>query len=269
MAKILILLIMTMVRSLANAQTAIAHGEAEYLYGPETSQQYACKLAEEKAKLNALAAIFGQALSSEEQQFCNFTSGNKSDSKCEFNRVTWTLIEGDIKNIKNKNIKEELRNGAKACMVSLDAEIVIPSKKPDPNFEVKLRTKQNVYRVGDVFALEIESTEPAHIAVFNWLPNENNQVYRIINPGIESRSDSGYLGKQVNGKIGVNYTLMASWSDAYTDSKRLYDEWFIVIASKNPYKWLSAYSIDEFKDKLREIPIDDRRVVKRGYQLSK
>jgi len=62
---------------------------------------------------------------------------------------------------------------------------------------------------------------------------------------------------------------MASWSDAYKDSKRLYDEWFIVIASKTPYKWLSAYSLDEFKEKLREIPIDGRRVVKRGYQLSK
>jgi len=247
----------------------VAHGNAEYLYGPETSQSMACKLAEDKAKIVAIASIFGEAISNEEQQFCNATSGNQSANSCEFNRVTWTLIEGDIKAVKNLKRTVEVRGDATACIVSLDADIVVPSKKPDPNFDVKVKTKQNIYRVGDDFSLEIESTEPAYVYIFNWLPNENNKVYRIAKPGTEREPDSGVLGKTPNGKIGVSYTLVASWSDAYKDAKRFYDEWLIVIASKKPYKWLGSYDLDDFKAKLREIPIDERRVIKRGYQLTK
>jgi len=264
---LLIGLFLAFVFGLAGAE--IAHGSAEYLYGPETSQSTACQLAEDKAKIVAIASIFGEALSNEEQQFCNSTSGNKSVSNCEFNRVTWTLIEGDIKVVKNLKRKVESRGDATACIVSLDADVVIPAKKSDPNFDMKVRTKQSVYRVGDDFSLEIESTEPAYVAIFNWLPNENNKVYRISKQGIESGSDSGLLGKSSDGKIGVNYTLVASWSDSYKDPGRLYDEWLIVIATKKPYKWLTSYDLNEFKGKLREIPNDERRIVRRGYQLTK
>jgi hypothetical protein len=251
------------------ADAEIAHGSAEYLYGPETSQREACKLAEDKAKIVAIASIFGEAISNEEQQFCNATSGNQSANSCEFNRVTWTLIEGDIKAVKNLKRKVETRGDATACIVSLDADIVVPSKKPDPNFDVKVKTKQIIYRVGDDFSLEIESTEPAYVYIFNWLPNENNKVYRITKSGAEREPDSGFLAKTPNGKLGVSYTLVASWSDAYKDAKRFYDEWLIVIASKKPYKWLSYYDLDDFKEKLREIPIDERRIVRRGYQLAR
>ncbi len=252
---------------IVNAETA--RGEAEYLYGPETSQSTACKLAEDKAKIVAIASIFGEAMSNEEQQFCNATSGNQSASKCEFNRVTWTLIEGDIKSIKNVKRKVESRGDSSACIVTLDADIVVPSKKPDPNFDVKVKTKQNVYRVGDDFLLEIEGTEPAYIAIFNWLPNEDNKVYRITRPDVKNAFESEFLVKNPSGKVSINYTLVTSWSDSYRDAKRLYDEWLIVIATKKPFKWLSAYDLDDFKAKLREIPIDERRVVRRGYQVSK
>ena len=42
-----------------------------------------------------------------------------------------------------------------------------------------------------------------------------------------------------------------------------------MIASKRPYKWLASYQLDQFKEKLREIPVDERRIIKRGYLLSR
>jgi hypothetical protein len=226
-------------------------------------------LAEDKAKVAALASIFGEAVSSEEQQFCNATTGKQTDSRCEFNRVAWSLVEGDIRSVINLKKKIEPRGDATACLVSLDADVIIPSKRPDPNFDVKLRIKQNVYRVGDDLALTLESTEPAYLAIFNWLPNENNKVHRIAKPGSGNGSDLGLLVKNSEGRLSTEYALVASWSDLYKDEKRLYDEWLIVIATKKPFKWLNAYDLDDFKAKLREIPLDERRVLRRGYQLAR
>jgi len=63
--------------------------------------------------------------------------------------------------------------------------------------------------------------------------------------------------------------LTASWTDAYKDSKKTYDEWLILVATKTPQKWLSEYELEQFKAILREIPLDQRRVVRRPYQVMK
>lgn len=247
----------------------LAAGTGEQFYGPEMSENAACDLAEKRAKAAALASVFGESVSNEEQLFCKQSTGKATDGGCEFNRVTWSLIEGDIRSIKNLKRSTEKRLGTNACVVSLEADIVIPTKKPDPNFEVKVTTNQMVYRVGDDFSLAVESTEPAHLAIFNWLPNENDQVHRIIPQDASSGADMGVLKKNATGKLKVDFALMATWSSAYKDTKKQYDEWLIVIATKRPYKWLPSYDLDQFKEKLREIPLDERRIVRRGYLLNR
>jgi len=243
---------------------------AEHLYGPEMSENAACQLAEDKAKAMALSRISGEAVSAEEQLLCKATTGKLSDSQCEFNRVTWSLIEGDIKGFKLLNQQRALpRDGARACVVSLLVDVVVPTKKPDPNFDLRVAIERSIFKVGDVFNVDIESTEPAYLAIFNWLPNENNQVYRVLNPQLSGMGDAALLKKNVYGKIDAHFGLTAAWSEAYKNQNKLYDEWLIVIASKKPYKWLSVYELDQFKEKLREIPIDERRIVRRGYQLMK
>jgi hypothetical protein len=42
-----------------------------------------------------------------------------------------------------------------------------------------------------------------------------------------------------------------------------------VVASKKPIPWLSVYDIQRFKEKLMEIPLNQRRVVQRSYILLK
>ena len=255
------------------ACATVAHAEwvsvsAEHLYGPEMSENAACQLAEDKAKAMALSSISGEAVSAEEQLFCKATTGKVSDSQCEFNRVSWSLIEGDIKGFKLVNQQRaQPREGARACVVSMMVDVVVPTKKPDPNFDLRVGMERSVFKVGDVFNVDIESTEPAHLAIFNWLPHENNQVYRVLNQPVYGVGEAAPLKKNASGKMGVHFGLTAAWSDAYKNPKKLYDEWLIVIASKKPYKWLSVYELDQFKEKLREIPIDERRIVRRGYQL--
>jgi hypothetical protein len=251
------------------AKAEMATGVGEYLYGPETSQAEACRLALDRAKSMALSSVMGESVSNEQQLYCKETSGNKSDIDCEYNNVTWSLIEGDIKPPKKVDQKIEERAGATACIVAIDVDVIVPARKPDPNFEVKLKINQTVFRVGDDFNLEFESTLPAYFAIFNWLPNENNQIHRVLLTSSADQSDSDILKKNPSGKFQFKQGFTAKWSEAYKGDKKFYDEWVIVVLTKKPYKWLSSYDFDTFKEKLREIPNDERRIKRMGYQLSK
>ena len=247
----------------------MAHGVGEYLYGPDTSESKACELAQDKAKSMALISVMGESVSNEEQLYCKETSGKRSDYDCEYNSVKWSLIEGDLKSPTNVKRVVESKTGFNSCKVSLDVEVIVPLRKPDPNFDVKAKINQTVFRVGDDLTLEIESTMPANFAVFNWLPYENDQV--IFVPLISSSEvfDSYFLKKDAGGKFRFKQSFSAIWSKAYKGDKKFYDEWVVVVVTKKPYKWLSSYDLDKFKEKLREIPNDERRINKLGYQLSK
>jgi len=247
----------------------MAHGVGEYLYGPDTSESKACELAQDKAKSMALISVMGESVSNEEQLYCKETSGKRSDYDCEYNSVKWSLIEGDLKPPTNVKRVVESKTGFNSCKVSLDVEVIVPLRKPDPNFDVKAKINQTVFRVGDDLTLEIESTMPANFAVFNWLPYENDQVIFVPLTNLSEVFDSYSLKKDAGGKFRFKQSFSAIWSKAYKGDKKFYDEWVVVVATKKPYKWLSSYDLDQFKEKLREIPNDERRIKRLGYQLSK
>jgi hypothetical protein len=247
----------------------MARGVGEYLYGPDTSESKACELAQDRAKSMALVSVMGESVSNEEQLYCKETSGKRSDYDCEYNSVKWSLIEGDLKSPINVKRVVESKTGFNSCKVSLDVEVMVPLRKPDPNFDVKAKTNQTVFRVGDELNLEIESTIPAYFAVFNWLPYENNQVIFVPLTNSLEILDSYVLKKDAKGKFQFKESFSATWSKAYKGDRKFYDEWVVVVVTKKPYKWLSSYDLDQFKEKLREIPNDERRIRRLGYQLSK
>jgi len=254
----------------------------EYSYGGDVSQNEACRRAEERAKSKAIASVLGEVVSSEEQMLCRSTNG-KTDDTCEFNQMSWSVIEGDIGSVKDIKRAEAVPRGPNvwSCVLTLEVDVVVPTRKPDPNFQVNsevyflapgTRQRDKVprksFHAGDDLLFEVKSTEPAHLALFGWLPNEDNKVYRIDSP-IRPNCPQGVLSVADKGKTFESYCLTASWSDAYKDSKKAYDEWLILVATKSPQKWLTAYELDQFKAILREIPLDQRRVVRRPYQLMK
>ena len=270
--------------SLVSAQTVQV--TEEYSYDGEVSQNEACRRAEERAKTKAIASVLGEVVSSEEQMLCRSTNG-KNDDTCEFNQMSWSIIEGDIRGVKLIKRSEAERRGDKAwaCVMTLDVDVVVPTRKPDPKFQVgteiyfvvpdsrkPTRQREKVLRkgfhAGDELILDVKSTEPAHLALFGWLPNEDNKVYRIDSP-IRPNCPQGLVTASDKGKTAESYCMTASWSDAYKDSKKTYDEWLILVATKTPHKWLDQYDLEQFKSALREIPLDQRRVVRRPYQLMK
>ncbi len=269
MIKISILFIpLVLMCSSGSASAKVVTASGEYLFGPETSDNEACELARNKAKSLALSQVVGEKVSREEQLVCNQTTGKSTDYGCEFNRITWSMIDGDIREVRNETRKIETREGTKACVISLEADIIEPTKKPDPNFDFSAKLNKSVFSVGEDMLLELEGTEPAHLVIFNWLPNQKNEVIRIVPYTNDPNVSSFHLTKGDSNKVFRRFPFEAHWSDAYSKNKKFVDEWLIIIATKKPYKWLSSYDFEKFKERLREIPIDERRIVRKGYQLT-
>ncbi len=249
-----------------HAEAVSARGE--YLYGPETSEADACRLAEERAKAAALSKVFGESISMEEQMTCREVSGGKSDYGCELNRVSWSLIEGDIRAVTASQKVIEPRAGAKACIVTLTADIVMPDRRPDSNFDIGVNINEKRYRAGEVLTLELEPTVPMHVAIFNWVPYQSDNAVTQIFPN--AMDPHNYIAKKTSipteHKLAA-YSFAMAWMESLPKSRSFVDEYLIVIGTKTPIKWLSSYDLADFKSRLREIPLDERRVVKRGYQL--
>ena len=250
-----------------------AHAEAvnakgEYLYGPDTSEADACRLAKERAKANALSKVFGESISMEEQMSCREVRGGKPDYGCELNRVSWSSIEGDIRSVTDYHKVIESRVGERACIVTLTADVVIPNRKPDSSFDLKATLNEKMYRAGEVLTISLEPTVPMHIAIFNWVPYQDRDAVIQMFPNL--MDPQSHITKKTSipteNKLSV-YNFTMTWLESLPKNKTFVDEYLIVIGTKKPIKWLSSYEFSDFKLKLSEIPLDEMRVVKRGYQL--
>ena len=250
-----------------------AHAEAvnakgEYLYGPDTSEADACRLAKERAKANALSKVFGESISMEEQMSCREVKGGKPDYGCELNRVSWSSIEGDIRSVTDYHKVIESRVGERACIVTLTADVVIPNRKPDSSFDLKATLNEKMYRAGEVLTIALEPTAPMHIAIFNWVPYQDRDavIQMFPNPMDPQSHITKKTSIPTESKLSA-YNFTMTWLESLPKNKTFVDEYLIVIGTKKPIKWLSSYEFSDFKLKLSEIPLDEMRVVKRGYQL--
>ena len=66
-------------------------------------------------------------------------------------------------------------------------------------------------------------------------------------------------------KAKHSYSLESFWQPSYPNSKEVVDEWLIVVGTLKPIAWQSNYNLKGFKEKLSEIPMNERRVVRKNY----
>lgn len=255
--------------SAAQVPAEISRARAEYLYGPETSRKDACDAAIGKARSRAMANVLGEFVSAEELMSCRGSTGKFSDYGCDLNQITWSQIEGDIRKTIIEKTSIEEREGATACIADVEIDVLVPNQKPDPNFQVRADIGQTVFRVGDTFNVELEFSQPSYFAVFNWLPHENNAVVRVIPAGDDPNQSTVYMNAEKGRSLKATLPMAASWSDAYSGRRKFFDEYLLVVATKRPYKWMSRYSLDDFKAYLQLIPVSEKKLVKKAYQLTK
>jgi len=244
-------------------QAEIATGRAEYLYGPDTTQNEACNLAIKKAVSQAISQVLGEYVSAQEILSCKGSNGKKADYACELNQLSWSQIDGHI----NKTISQETmtanRDGAMVCAAVVKLDVAIPKIKPDPNFQLRATINANTFRVRqkDEIRVELELSQPGYYAIFNWLPHVDNTVHILeLNqnkPKLSARIDST-----------TSHQLLPTWSEAYNKRRTFYDEYLIVVATKKELRWLSKYSYEEFSRALHLIPENEKSLQKIAIQLT-
>lgn len=263
-------------RSIALYVLALLHGQmanaipidvkADFFFGPDVSRNQACANARDAAKAKAIASVTGERLSFDQRMYCSQNASHADDKRCDINRHTWNLVEGRVS--KSEVISEVVKTvqGAQVCTVSMVVDVEPPVTTADAGFDLKLDINHNTYRPGDALTISVVPTAPMYISVFNWrtsfvkdnvlrlYPNEFDKNNYVTQPIAVPSPQAGYK-------------LELEWTAPVDFDKELMSEWIIVVATKKPMNWLPVYDMARFKEKLLEIPADQRRVVHRSYVL--
>ncbi len=252
----------------ASAKEVQATGE--FLFGPQLSREFACKAAGKRAVDAAIRRVNGEAVSSEGQYACRENSGTKNDDyQCVLNQSTWSQIDGEVRNIVIQKETVTEVPGASLCTVSLTADVVTSTSRPDPSFNFSYEVNQSTFKDGEKMRFVIKTSTNMYLSIFSYLPymEGNQQVTRIF-PNIYDK-DAKVSEKIVIPGQNSPYELQVNWLDDGNKDKKIQDEHFMIIATKDPIKWLDDYSIEKFKSVLREIPADKIRKAQGSYIVLK
>lgn len=254
-----------------NISAKTTEESGEFLFGPQTSDQAACDAAEKRAINAAIRRINGENISAEEQYSCReeSASGNKKENyQCVLNQNTWSQIDGIIRKITNRREEISVQTGAKLCKVSVTVELDTPTTRPDPNFNFSHEINQKAFRDGEKIRFSIKPSMPMHISVFSYLPylEGNHQVTKIY-PNIYEKNSK--ISDRLTIPSNNSYELLVNWLDDGNKDRVMQDEHFMIVATKEPIKWLEDYSIEKFRAALLEIPADKMRKATGTYVVLK
>ena len=244
--------------------------KADFYFGPDMSRNLACENAREAAKAKAIALVTGEKVVYDQKMHCSKSTSQAQEPGCAMDRNAWVLVEGQIR--KSEVVSETVRTveGAQVCTVSLVADVIPPAIQANPNFDLQLDLNRNTYRQGEDLSIKIKPTAPMYISVFNWksiFSKEN--VFRIFPNEVEKNNYISQPFTLPSKGFESSYSLELEWSAPLNYDKDYLTEWVIVVATQKPLEWHAVYDIQQFKEKILEIPANQRRLVQRSYLLLK
>lgn len=241
-------------------------GQGEYHFGPDTPESFACRGAEERAKSDALRKIHGEKIAVDQHLSCREFSARSAETEvCELNKMIWSHIGGEIRSSRIMRREVKRLEGSSVCSVNLEIDVVTTLSAPDPGFDLKVRLDRTVFRPGETLTLEIDPAQPMYLAIFNWIPYEKgSSAVTLIFPREHDQSDRITAPLKLP-RAGYNYTLAVS--PAAPQGRVFVDEYLLIVATKEPVKWLRNYELSELQARLAEIPLDRVRYTRRAYQL--
>ncbi len=241
----------------------------EFLFGPDMGVTPACDAAEQKAKQEALRQVLGERFSASEQLSCREGRAGVDNTDCVYNTFLWSEIDGDIKEA--QRLGEPLidkQPGASRCQVRMRVVVDVPSVAPDPGFDFQASLSSIRLRSNESVAFTVRPSVPMHMTVFSWAPSHDKSTVARIFPN--SFDTSGLLQPQqinhIPSEQGVRrYGFQVSFPSNVKHD--FVDEYLIFVATKRPVPWLTQYTFEQFRARLREISPADKRVVKHSYRI--
>ena len=240
--------------------------QGEYHFGPDTTRNQACYLAAERAKYNALSWVVGEQLSSEEKMTCQQNAGQDTTFSCEMNKISWSFLDGDIRTAEKVSEQVKVLEGSSVCKVTLVVDIAHPKVKTNPYFDIKVSLNKKNFRAGEDMQIELLPSSPMYVSIFTWYPLlDGENIVQIFPNRYDATSFISAFTRVPSHFAQHAYALESYWQPSYPNSKEVVDEWLIVVGTLKPITWQPSYNLKAFKEKLSEIPLNERRVVRKNY----
>jgi len=228
--------------SLISTNAFAISGVGEYRYGPDTTENFACEMAEERARENAIVQYVGQLVEAQIKETC------KRD-ECVFQRDTFSEFNGYIKGIRNKKVSKQVFEGYSACIVTVEADV---SKLNNTiRFEVSGRFD---VRHEDGVQYTVVSNKTGKVAIFNY---RGNRYQKILEATIAAKN------RQVVLPYDNTKRFVARVPEGKNESKEL----LMFIFTESDVEYKNDYSSFEIKNLIASIPPTDRKVVNRYVNI--
>jgi len=243
------------------------HATGSYMFPPEITEAEACQNADSRARADAIRQVSGENFSSEETLRC---TEQADEAECAHNSMVWTMVGGEIRSVRDRLQETKVEQETfRKCVVSFDADVYVAAGQPDPNFTVGVTMNNAVYRNEENLTVTLKPSQPMHVQVFQWLPYEkgDTQVGRIFPNQFDNIV---HIDKPITipTEAGAKrYDLKVAFPVGQPSSRKMVDEYLMVVATKKPIKFRDSYSLAEFNAAVGEIPQGDRRIVRRAYNI--
>jgi len=249
----------------AHAEWVSATGS--YQFPTVMPEAEACQQAEDRARADAVRHVTGETLSSEDVMRC---SDQGDEAECARNSTVWTMVGGVIRSTRNRTTETTQEvEGFHKCTVAFEADVHVAEGRSDPNFDVGVVLNNMVYRDGENLVVALKPSQAMAVQVFQWLPYEKGdaQVARIFPNAFDNlaRIDKPIAIPTEAG--AKRYDLKVSFPIGQPAGRKMVDEYLMVVATRKPVAFRDSYSLEDFNKLLAEIPLGDRRIVRRAYNI--
>jgi len=220
----------------ANAATGIG----EYRFGPETTENMACEIAEDRAQQDALIKFNGEFIEAVIEEKC-------LSEECRFNQQTFNKIEGYIKKLKAKRqITTEM--GYKVCVVTINAEIDRLKN------EIKFLIDGSFdYKDGEVIQFRGLTSNSGTVYVYNYY---DGKYTRVSQRKVATQNREFVVPSEA-------YRMKAVLPNGEVQSKEL----LLFLFVNQDVSMKDSYTEMEMKLALSQIPASNRRVITRYINI--
>jgi hypothetical protein len=260
-------LILALVLAASPVSAEWVRATGSYIFPPVMTEAEACQQADSRARADAVRQITGETLSSEETMRC---TEQGDEAQCARNSAVWTMVGGEIRSTRDRRVTTAVEvETFRKCTVSFEADVFVAEGKPDPNFDVGVVLNNAVYRDGEKLSVTLKPSQPMAVQIFQWLPYEKGdaQVGRIFPNPFDNLARLEKATTIPTDSAAKRYDLKVSFPAGQSAGRRMVDEYLMVVATRKPMALRDSYSLDDFNRVVAEIPLGDRRIVRRAYNI--
>lgn len=214
-------------------------GIGEYSFGPDISENTACKRAEDRAKLDAIRNVLGEDVVAQQSLQCK-------DTDCKMDTDVWSLSDAHLRKtkLKDKSVTDKL--GTKVCTVTISADV--SSERPYADLHIDSKFS---YKDGEQMKLQVNATEKGNLNIFHV---EGNKAARIFPNAFQTSAEVESISIPTS-----QYSMIVKASK--------FDESLVFVLTKKNEKFLQSYDLTELNNKLLSIPVKDRKIVRRNLVI--